>query len=163
MDHISYGHDIETAFLLMEAAHALEQEVEKTSDIAASITNHVLLYGFDKEKGGIYDAAYYFDDDDIPTLIQGNKTWWSQAEALNGFLYMHLLFPEKKEWKNAFYLQWEYIDQYLLDHYYGGWYSSGTDTAPHSTRRNKAHEWKTCYHTSRAMLNCIRLLRGESL
>ena len=74
---------------------------------------------------------------------------------------MTKLFPDQKNYFQAFKQQWQYIDKYMIDHENGGWYGEGLDRSPKYNRRKKGYDWKVNYHTSRAMLNCIKMLRGE--
>ncbi|HLK14830.1 MAG TPA: AGE family epimerase/isomerase, partial [Fimbriimonadaceae bacterium] len=55
-DEDSYGHDIETAYLLVEGAAALGKSGDaKTWAIAKKIADHTLAVGWDKRYGGVYD------------------------------------------------------------------------------------------------------------
>ena len=56
----------------------------------------------------------------------------------------------------------EYIDKYLLDHDFGGWFEGGTDKEPELREGMKGHIWKACYHEGRSLMNCIRMLSDES-
>jgi len=162
LDHVSFGHDIETAYLMLEASHVLELESEtKTLETAKKMVDHSLAKGWDSENGGLYDEGYYFDDTDSISIIDEAKEWWVQAEALNSLLLMAELFPDEKKYYQAFIKQWEYINTYLIDHENGGWYSRGLDTNPEQINAPKASDWKVNYHNFRSLMNCIKMLRGE--
>ncbi|RPI02550.1 MAG: N-acylglucosamine 2-epimerase [Calditrichaeota bacterium] len=164
LDHVSFGHDIETGYLLLEASAALGwHDDERTAAVAKLLVDHALTYGWDNRVGGIYHAGYYFKGEREPRIIRDDKDWWSQAEALNSLLMMSQLYPDEEKYHQAFLRQWEYIKTYVIDWEHGGWYSLGLDTRPQSRDDMKAHSWKGSYHTSRALMNVVKMLREGRL
>jgi mannobiose 2-epimerase len=162
-DHVSFGHDMETAYLMLEASHVLElQANETTLYIAQNMVDHALTKGWDDEKGGFFEAGYYFTDSDTITIINDTKTWWAQGEGLHALLLMARLFPDENKYIQAFRKQWQYINTYLIDHKFGGWYEEGFDKSPEQRRAPKASIWKINYHNVRALMNCIKMLKSES-
>ena len=158
-DHISFGHDIETAYLLMEASEALGlHDDPKTMEISKKMTDHSLEKGFDETIGGLYDEGYYFKDSSTITIIRDSKNWWAQAETLNTLLIMNDLYGESHYYEK-FLLQWNYIHTYLIDHENGGWYAGGADKEPKRKTGNKSGIWKGAYHTARAMMNVSQRLK----
>ena len=163
MDHISFGHDVETAFLILEASHALELKDDTFSlRIAKKLVNHSLKYGFNNEIGGFYDAGYYFKDREQIEILNKDAQWWVQAEGLNALLLMSEIFPEEKKYYLAFLKQWDFVNQYVIDKENGEWYSSGLNTNPKSKDGKKGSIWKVNYHNGRALMNCIDMLMGEN-
>ncbi len=161
-DHISFGHNLETAYLLIEASHALEIKSDtKTLTYARKMVDHAIENGWDDSVGGFYDAGYYFKNTDDISIINNAKIWWVQAEGLNALLLMAKLFPEEKKYIDSFRKQWEYINKYLVDHKYGGWYEEGLDNSPDKLKARKAYDWKINYHNARALMNCIKMLKSE--
>ena len=125
------------------------------------MVDHAIEQGWDSEIGGFYDEGYYFPDSIQLTLLRDTKNWWAQAEGLNSLLLMARLFPEdQKDYYGKFKLQWDYIDKYIIDHTYGGWYDSGLDKDPEAKMRRKGHIWKGAYHNFRALDNCLKLLKN---
>ncbi|MBN1560846.1 AGE family epimerase/isomerase [candidate division KSB1 bacterium] len=157
-DHVSSGHDVETAFLLLEASHALGLENdERTLTVAKKMVDHALAQAWDEEYGGIFDVSFYFKGDKRATIMNEDKSWWAQVEALNAFLMMSLLYPDQPIYYERFTQQWTFIDTYVIDHTYGGVYS---ESIGHDRKMgSKANVWKGPYHTSRALMNCVRMLR----
>lgn len=161
-DHVTWGHDVETAFLMLEAAHALEGRFdERTLAVAKRMVDHALATGWDRESGGLFGEGYYFDEERAPEVISREKIWWVQGESLNAMLMMSQLFPDEAKYREAFESQWRYIDANLVDHKRGGWYAAGIDEDPKQARSPKAGIWKANYHDGRAYMNVIRMLRGE--
>jgi cellobiose epimerase len=161
-DHVSFGHDVETAYLLMEASNVLGfKNDSKTLNLSKKLVDHALLVGWDEQFGGFYDRGYYFNPTDPITITSNAKIWWTQAEGLNALLLMSKLFPDEKEYWDLFVRQWHYIKTYQIDHKYGEWYIEGLDKSPEALYSPKASQWKVNYHNSRALMNCIRMLDSE--
>ncbi len=161
LNHFTYGHDVETAFLLMETAHVLGwSEDEKTHHIAKQLVDHSLASGWDTIAGGFFDAGVAGEDG--IRIVNNHKSWWGLVEGMNALLLMHTLYPEDPhDYYNKFLKSWEHIDKYLIDKTYGGWYNNATDTWPENVDREKSHIWKTTYHNTRGMVNCIHMLRKK--
>jgi mannobiose 2-epimerase len=159
-DHISFGHDVETAYLLSEASQVLGIENDTvTAKIARRMVDHALNNGWDNERGGFYDAGYCFSNTDPVIIINDAKVWWTQAEGLNALLLMSGLYPGESKYYSAFVKQWEYIDKYLIDHKHGGWYEEGLDKSPDKLKAHKGSDWMINYHNTRALMNCIQMLK----
>jgi mannobiose 2-epimerase len=166
LDHVSFGHDVETAYLMLEASHVAGLKRDTTTlRISRRMVNHALSNGWDHKRGGFRDEGYYFRDRDDITTIRGTKNWWAQAEGLNTLLLMADLFPEDDRYQyfEKFRLMWDYIDKNLIDHEHGEWYSGGIDEQPELKTALKGHIWKACYHQYRSMENCVKRLRGSGM
>jgi len=161
MDHVSFGHDVETAYLMLEASQALGSGYDETLETAKKMVDHSIDNGWDNLNGGLYNEGYYFKGSDTLIVIDKSKVWWVQAEALNSLLLFSKLFPEEEKYYNAFLKQWEYMKTWLIDHEYGGWYYNGLDNNPDSKKINKTSDWKVNYHESRSLMNCIEMLTDE--
>ncbi len=162
MDHVSFGHDIETAFLLLEAAHSLNGRTdENILAVAKKMVDHTITNGWDKEKGGIYDRGYYFKDADTIAILHDVKVWWAEAESMNALLLMSYLYPDENSYKVYFNKQWEYIKAYQIDHKHKGWYEEGLDNSPNQVTAPKGSDWKINYHNARTLMNCIKMLKSE--
>jgi mannobiose 2-epimerase len=163
LDHVSFGHDYETAFLMLEASHALGLDHDtRTLRVARTMLDHALANGWDEKLGGFYDGGYYFRDQARCTIIRHTKNWWAQAEALNVLLLFSRIFPGDERYPQYAIRQWDYVNTYILDHERGDWFEGGIDKEPHFTNGPKSHMWKCSYHTSRALMNCIALVSDRS-
>jgi len=162
LEHVSFGHNYETAFLMLEASHALGiNDDVKTLTVAKRMLDHAIQNGWEKENGGFVDAAYYFAGDSKCTIIQDSKNWWAQAEAINVLLMMSKIFPQEAIYKDYFTREWEYIGNFVLDHAHGDWYEGGIDKQPEFRTGRKGHIWKGCYHTGRSLMNCTKMLSND--
>ena len=116
LDHVSFGHDVETAFLLLEASHVLGIKNDTlTHRKAKKMVDHALEKGWDAQKGGFYDGGYYYDDSNRCTIENPAKVWWTQAEGLNSLLLMAQLYPEEERYYQLFQKQWDYLTTYMVD------------------------------------------------
>jgi cellobiose epimerase len=151
----SYGHDIECAYLLIEAAKILEMPDDPgTWGFARCLVNNTLNFAFDRRLGGIFASGRAINNASVL-----DKVWWAQAEALNAFLLMHerFGFDDLRYW-TAFKKTWQFISEYQLDSRNGGWHQTiWADDKP--LRAPKGSEWKAAYHTGRALLNVAAGLR----
>jgi mannobiose 2-epimerase len=153
IDHISFGHNIETAFLLIDASKALYRNPDSvTLHVAKKLIDHTLKYGFDKDYYGLFDKGYMFPPDNRIEIIDSAKVWWAQAEAWHALALFAGLYPEEPVYREAFQKMWPYISVNVIDHTYGGWYNNGLDMDPETTKGLKAHAWKGCYHDGRALM-----------
>lgn len=158
-NHVTFGHDVETAFLLLEAAEALGIEQEEIMPKAKLFVDHALEKGWDNEKGGFYDQGKYIDGE--MKILDEGKNWWAQSEGFNSLLLMHKHFPDDPNlYYEKFELLVDYIEKNLLDHENLGWYSYGIDHHPEMKTRRKAHIWKGSYHTARSLMHCISMLEN---
>ncbi|HZY78538.1 MAG TPA: AGE family epimerase/isomerase [Cyclobacteriaceae bacterium] len=166
LDHVSFGHDVETAYLMIEASHVLGIEGDSTTyRVAKKMVDHSLRNGWQEngDAGGFVDEAYYFKDRPGITITRDTKNWWAQGEGLNCMLMMSQLYPnDQMNYYDKFQKSWRYIDRYLIDHQYGDWFAGGIDKQPEMKTALKGQIWKACYHQYRAMSNCIDMLRKES-
>lgn len=156
LDHVSFGHDVETAYLMMEASHALGLKNDTlTLKVGKKMVDHTMQNGWDETIGGIYDEGYYFENQPGITIIRDSKNWWAQSEMLNTLLIMHELYPED-DWNflAKYQQQWTYCRNYLIDWDNGGWYAGGLDKEPNRKSGAKGHIWKGAYHTARSLMNC---------
>ncbi|UFH53877.1 AGE family epimerase/isomerase [Spirosoma sp. KNUC1025] len=164
LDHVSFGHDVETAYLMLEASHILGLKNDtKTLQTGKRMVDHALANGWDKTVGGFYDQGYYFKDKPGMSIIRESKNWWSQAEGLNTLLLMADQFPnDSMHYFDQYKLLWQYVLTYMIDHEHGDWYEEGLDKDPKRKTALKGHIWKAAYHTYRALTTCVDRSKSKS-
>ena len=162
IDHISFGHDVETAYLMLDASEALGLRDDSVTLAAAKTkVDFAMRHGWDEAEGGIYDGGALRDSPGEVAVVRQTKEWWAQVEALNSLLMMTALYPhDAMRYFDLFARQWQFCKRYLIDTVHGGWYWGGLDKAPRNIDGPKGTIWKGDYHTSRAMINCIRRLHN---
>jgi mannobiose 2-epimerase len=154
-DHDSYGHDVETAYLMLEAEQVLgEGHDPKTERMARMLVDHALAFGWDPAAGGLYRHGTTFGRPE-----DKQKEWWVQFEGLNALLLMHEKYGRETDtYFKAFQQQWQFITRRQIDAEWGGVYEMvGADGAP--TVPGKGRIWKAAYHDGRALLNVGDRLR----
>jgi mannobiose 2-epimerase len=160
-DHDSFGHDVETAYLLTEASAALGRPDDaRTWALARRIVDHALDFGWDGTHGGFYDSGSVFGK---PYATE--KIWWVQAEGLNALLLMHARYGKQtpRYWA-AFNRQWAFVRDHQTDHAHGGWQATTQEDGTSIPGRAKSDGWTEAYHQGRALLNVsatLRKLAGE--
>ncbi|MCR8659592.1 AGE family epimerase/isomerase [Paenibacillus endoradicis] len=147
--HVSYGHDIEGSWLLVEAAEVLGDVIllERVKHTALQMAEAVLLRGIDVD-GALFNEAEHGQ------IIDDHKDWWPQAEAVVGFYNAYQLTNDDR-FLNAAKSAWDFIDKYLIDRQYGEWYWSVTRDGTPSDNLQKISAWKCPYHNSRM---CFEML-----
>jgi cellobiose epimerase len=163
LDYVSFGHDVETAYLMMEASEALGFKHDTvTLMVGKKLVDHALKNGWDKQIGGFYDEGFYFKGDTMITILKVTKNWWAQAEGLNSLLMMSDYFPnDPHQYFEKFKTLWTYTQTYLIDHQYGDWYDEGIDKSPNRRTALKSQIWKATYHNYRSLSNCVDRLNNH--
>ena len=149
---ISFGHDIEGSWLLLEAAERTGDSdlIQRARQAALRLAGRTLSEGIDGDNGLFHEDGLHGLDTD--------KHWWPQAEAMVGFL---------NAWEisgnNRFYLaaenSWQFIQTHLLDPTLGEWYGRVDRAGQPMLTDDKVSLWKCPYHNGRACLEGIRRLQ----
>ena len=148
-DHDSYGHDVETAFLMLEAEDVLGKGHDaRTERMARMLVDHALHYGWDGKLGGFYGEGTTTGEPE-----KKSKEWWVEFEGLNALLLMHERYgKETDKYFKAFQLQWSFIRRYQIDSEFHGVYPL-VEAGGKPISTEKGSPWKAAYHDGRALLN----------
>ncbi|HYH05218.1 MAG TPA: AGE family epimerase/isomerase, partial [Bacillota bacterium] len=144
---ISFGHDIEGSWLLLEAAEVLNdaQLLIRVKDVSLKMAEQVLKTGYDHKHGGIFDEG-------VPDKIsKRDKDWWPQAEAVVGF-YNAFQLSGKTSFGEAALQTWNFINRYLSDKEHGEWLWKVSESGINLGKNEKVGPWKCPYHNSRMCL-----------
>ena len=154
IDLHSYGHDIETAWLVDLALEVIGDAklTERVSKITRTLTQHVYEVAFDGrslanecEKG----------------VVNEHRVWWVQAENIVGLINGYEKDPSKKEYMDAAKAQWEFIKTYVIDKREGSeWYWEVSKEGVPYEGRPIVEPWKCPYHNGRMCLEVIKRLEG---
>ena len=148
-DIISYGHDIEASWLLLETAEVLRENkwIEKIKPISIRLSN-AAINGIDKDGGMFYEIE--------GNHIKKQKDWWPQAEAMVGFYNSYEITKDSK-YLNQSLKSWDFIKKNLISET-GEWYWGVDENNKPLTKMDKIGMWKCPYHNARACLEMIRRL-----
>ena len=157
-DKISYGHDIEAAWLLTEAAEVLQDAslTARIHPLAVRIAEVTLAEGVDA------DGAL-FNEGGPQGLTNTDKEWWPQAEAVIGFLNAFQLSRNPRHLKAALHA-WDFIENQLIDQTRGEWLRGVTRDGRVLADQLKVSFWKCPYHNGRTGLEAtarLALLRDR--
>ena len=145
---VSFGHDIEAAWLLNEADMVindgnLNPELQKITKKLIEVT---ISEGLDSDGSIFYERNGAHLDTD--------KHWWPQAEGLVGFMDAYEL-DMNQEYLDKLIKLWDFIKSNMLDKSNGEWYWRVDQKNKPITTENKVGFWKCSYHNSRAMMELI--------
>lgn len=149
---VSFGHDIEASWLLLEAAEVTEdpQVIQSIKDITVRMA-YSSLKGIDKDGGMFHE----FDPDSGHILRE--KHWWVQSEAMIGFFNAWQISKDERFLHESLRV-WDYVKAYLLDASHGEWVWGRDEHGEVMKTEDKAGMWKCPYHNSRACLELIKRL-----
>lgn len=143
---LSYGHNVEFAWLMIRAEKTLGRE-PSWRHFEAHL-NHALRYGYDHQRGGLYSRGF----DDQPAT-DTDKIWWVQAEMLAA-LTDALKHQENAAYEEALDKLLQFVLKYQANPGDGIWLDTVT-AAGQPKVAAKAHNWKANYHDVRAMVKFI--------
>lgn len=151
-DRCSYGHDIEGSWLICEAAEVLGDKaiLEEVRMRAGEIAQAVLEQGIDLDGGLFYEGKG-------TKIIDADKHWWPQAEAVVGFLNAYEL-SGKEYFLEASMRTWKFIETHVVDEERGEWYWMVSRDALPNNEKEKVGPWKCPYHNSRACFEVMERL-----
>lgn len=148
--HISYGHDIEGSWLLLEAAELLgdEELLREVKAVAVQMAEATLTEGTDPDNGGIYNEI------DPDGHVDTDKIWWPQAEAIVGFLNAYQM-TGRKDFAEAALSAWDFTSRHLIDRERGEWYWKASKEGRPDVLMPKVDPWKCSYHNSRSCFEAV--------
>jgi len=150
-DRVSYGHDLENIWLLMEACEAAGITGSPLRDLYKTLFAYSLQYGYDEKQGGFYDSGPFHQSAD-----RRGKVFWVQAEALVAALKMYQWTGEEVYYR-VFDQTLNWINTRQADWQYGDWFSTISESG--DPTGDKANAWKGPYHNGRAMLECLKVVK----
>ena len=138
----SYGHDIETSWLMCEAAAAVgDPELKaKVEAQAVKMARTALDEGLNSEGAMRYEKT----SKGYSTRI----SWWPQCETIIGAVNAWQLTGDRKYFDAAV-RNWAFVKTHLVDQTNGGWFKDLDEQGKPSPWSPKASDWNCPYHNSR--------------
>ena len=150
-DVISYGHDIEAAWLLQWCAEAIEDEV-----LIKNYQKYAVAFADATKEGLDADGGLWYEYEPKEQKLIAEKHWWPQAELWIGMINAWQL-TQNEEFLEITEKNFEFVEKYIIDHKNGEWiWGVYADYSP--ILKDKAGFWKCPYHNSRACIELIKRL-----
>lgn len=150
IDLHSYGHDIETAWLIDRGVEVIGEAAytEKMTPITKDLTQNIYETAFNG-----HSLANECERGKVDTT----RIWWVQAETVVGFLNGYQKDPSKKEYLEAAENTWNFIRDHLIDRRPGSeWFYEVTEDGRPNEERPIVEAWKCPYHNGRMCMEVIR-------
>ena len=152
IDLHSYGHDIETAWLLDRGIALVNEPVysEKISKITRDLTENIYKVAF--------DGASLANECERG-MVDENRVWWVQAEAVVGFVNGYEQGVGQEKYLEAAGAIWNFIKTKVIDKREGSeWYWLVKKDGTPVEGKPIVEPWKCPYHNGRMCFEVIRRL-----
>lgn len=152
-DTVSYGHDIEAAWLLLEAAEVIEDEqlILKVKEASIKMVDAAA-------EGLESDGSLYYEFQPSHQNLIKEKHWWVQAEAMVGFFNAFQLSQDESYLEKSLNV-WKFIKTEIFDKQNGEWFWGVLEDGNVIPNQDKVGLWKCPYHNSRACIEIIRRIK----
>ena len=150
IDLHSYGHDIETAWLMDRGTEVLGEPeyTAKMSPITKDLTAQIYKIAFD---------GHSLANECCKGEVNTHRVWWVQAETVVGFLNGYEKDPSKKEYLEAAEQEWEFIKEHVVDkREESEWFWEVRPDGTPFEGRPIVEPWKCPYHNGRMCFEVIR-------
>ncbi|RPD44003.1 AGE family epimerase/isomerase [Paracnuella aquatica] len=144
---VSYGHDIEAAWLVQEAAAVIGNE-----DLITEVKTRSLQVAEAAARGLDVDGGLWYEKDGEHLVKE--KHWWPQAEAMVGFFNAWQLTGDAVQLERSV-NNWRFVQQHIIHRDLGEWIWGVREDYSPMPGEDKVGIWKCNYHNGRA---CIELL-----
>ena len=148
---ISYGHDIETSWLLWEAAVLVNnpEQLKKIKQRVLHMVDAFLVEGYDEQSHSVFYELHTKNN-----VLDADRHWWVQVEAMEGLANAFKI-TQNKAYLDIVFSIWKYVSTYMIDRENGEWFWRVSEhNVPYVTDQ-KAGMWKCPYHNSRALMRII--------
>ena len=155
IDLHSYGHDIETAWLIDRGVEVLGEKKyeEKMTPITKDLTAQIFKIAFN---------GHSLANECEKGVVNTHRIWWVQAETVVGFLNGWKMNPDKPEYLEAAQNEWEFIKKHVIDKRSGSeWFWEVDENGNPYPGRPIVEPWKCPYHNGRMCFEVIKRSEGE--
>lgn len=145
---ISFGHNVESAWLLVDAASLInDKNLQKIVDDNLMYMLKSTLNMQSKDNMGVMSGI------DEMGKRQIEKKWWVQTEVLNCLLFASKI-NDNYDYKKEALRLWDFILINFKDSLLGEWHTQLTPNLSPIKECNKVDEWRCSYHSVRVCL-CV--------
>ena len=151
IDLTSYGHDIESSWLMDWGTALLEDETARRAVFAidSDLAENILRTALQPEGCVVNECER--------GKVDAHRIWWVQAEAVLGFVNAWEKHLERIEYRDAAVQVWRYIQEHLVDRRPGGeWFWRLDENNRPDREKPIVEPWKCPYHNGRMCLELIR-------
>lgn len=149
---VSFGHDIESSWLLLQASEKIG------SSLSGVFRQHAITLANGAAQAQDGDGGLWYEWDTVGQQMVREKHWWPQAEALPGFLNAWQLSGDTA-WLDRTFRVWDFIKMHIRDQRNGEWFWGVNAAGQPMTEMYKAGLWKCPYHNARACLEVLQRLQ----
>jgi len=150
----SYGHDIEAAWLIQDAAAMIGNE-----SLLEQVKGKSVKMAEAAAKGLDADGGLWYEYDELQKHLVREKHSWPQAEAMIGFFNTWQITGDER-FLNRSLDTWKFVQEYILDKNFGEWYWGVNEDHSPMIQEDKVGIWKCPYHNSRACVEIIKRITG---
>lgn len=144
---LSYGHNVEFAWLMIRAEEALR--TPRSWPHFHAHVQHALAHGTDSKLGGVYNRGA-----GNGPATDTTKVWWVQAEMIAALTDGLGNQPSNAAYRSALTQTFQFVNTHMTDPRTGIWVDSVTsEGAPKAP--GLAHNWKANYHDVRALVKFV--------
>lgn len=153
IDLYSFGHDIETSWLMDHTLDVLADEAlaARLRPCLLAMADHTLAAAF---------TSHGFANECERGQVNQKRIWWVQAEALLGFLNAWQR-TEEDRYRQAVLAQWRFIRDFVSDKRPGSeWFWYVQEYGAPGSDQPIVEPWKCPYHNGRMALEVMRRLNA---
>lgn len=152
LDLHSYGHDIETSWLIDRGVEILDDKKYKIkmAPVTIDLARQVYKDAFD---------GHSLANENDRGIVNQNRVWWVQAETVIGFMNAWQKFPDEEYFKTGCINEWDFIKKYVIDSRNGSeWFWEVNSDGSPIEGRPIVEPWKCPYHNGRMCMEMINRL-----
>lgn len=156
IDLHSYGHDIETSWLMDRTIETLDDInlAKEIYPITEELTRKVYEEAFD---------GHSLANECEKGVVNEHRVWWVQAETVVGFVNAFEKNHEKREYLEVAKSEWKFIKEHVIDKRAGSeWFWEVDKNGKPYEGRPIVEPWKCPYHNGRMCIEVISRLRGKA-
>lgn len=147
----SYGHDVECAWLTLDAVRALGISTDLHRSWAEALCQSSIKHGFDWQHGGFFSSGPLGKPAD-----DTKKIWWVEAEAIVSMLDMFQL-TGNTTYYDLFARTLDFVEKHQVAKE-GSWWATRAADGSATNDRQRTGPWQAGYHAGRCMILAAKAL-----